>query len=211
MLRTLLSCTALLYAAYAAAAWVTHDFQAWTAEGARRLEVARVPVPAPPVSLQGTGVPHDGLQEVLANGRDVTIVDFVYTHCETLCLSLGTVFQQMQATLQQAPAGSAADRVKLLSISFDPERDTPDVLAAYASRMGADPRTWRFARVPGTADTRRLLDAFRVVVVPFGQGDFEHNAALLVVAPDGRLMRVFDIAQQQMALDYAVDLAEGGR
>jgi protein SCO1/2 len=47
-------------------------------------------------------------------------------------------------------------------------------------------------------------------VVPSGSGDYEHNAALLVVNRDGRLLRIFDLAQHQLALDYAQHLAQGG-
>jgi protein SCO1/2 len=43
--------------------------------------------------------------------------------------------------------------------------------------------------------------------VPDGRGDYEHNAALLVVDRQGRLVRVFDYSEQQLALDYARDLA----
>jgi protein SCO1/2 len=134
-------------------------------------------------------------------------VEFIYTRCDTVCLALGGVFQQMQAALRDAPAGGA---VKLLSISFDPARDGTAELSAYAKRMHADPRTWRFVRVPRETDLRRLLAAFQVVVVPTGSGDFEHNAALLVVDGQGRLVRVFDIGQQQLALDYALHLAQEG-
>lgn len=206
MFRTVALCAALLWAAYASAAWLTHDFQAWTAEGTRRLEVALAPVPAPAVPIEGPGVGERDLRTLLANGRDVTVVEFFYTHCETVCLSLGSTFQQMQASLQAAPA-----RVRLLSISFDPERDSQPDLQAYARRMRADPALWNFVRVPDVAATSALLRAFQVVVLPVGRGDFEHNAALLVVDRNGRLVRVFDIAEQQLALDYARHLAEGGR
>lgn len=211
MLRTFLLCAALLWAAYAGAAWVTHDFQAWTAEGARRLEVARRPVPVPDVAVQGPGQQARKLRELLANGQDVTIVEFIYTRCQTICLSLGTLFQQMQATLQSGQAGGASQHVKLLSVSFDSGHDTPAVLGSYAQRMHADARWWRFVRVPQALETQRLLDAFQVVVVPSGPGDYEHNAALLVVDRDGRLVRVFDIAEQQLALDYALHLAAQDR
>lgn len=209
MLRTASLCALLLWTAYASADWLTHGFQAWTAEGARRLEVALAPVPAPPVPVEGPGVTARSLDALLANGQDVTLIEFIYTNCQTVCLSLGGTFQQMQATLQAA-GDSGASRVRLLSVSFDPGRDTPEVLRAYAERMRADPRHWRFVRVPGADATQRLLSAFQVVVVPDGRGDYEHNAALLVVDRDGRLVRIFDIAEQQLALDYARHLAEGG-
>lgn len=209
MLRTVLLCALLLWASWAAATRLTHGFQAWTAEDARRLEVARAPVPAPDVPVQGPGVAARELRALLANGRDVTVVEFIYTRCETLCLVGGAVFQQMQEALRaRAAAGDAG--VRLLSISFDPARDGLGELAAYAKRMHADPRWWNFVRVPQAADTQRLLDAFQVVVVPSGRADFEHNAALLVVDREGRLVRIFDFGQQQMALDYALHLAQQG-
>jgi protein SCO1/2 len=116
--------------------------------------------------------------------------------------------QQMQASLQAAtPEAASSAPVRLLSISFDGSHDDPAVLQRYATRMNADAGLWRFVRMPGEHDTARLLDAFQVVVVPDGRGDFEHNAALLVVDPHGRLVRVFDVAEQQLALDYARHLA----
>jgi protein SCO1 len=189
----------------AAATRLTHGFQAWTEEDARRLEVAQAPVPAPDVRVQGPHGRTGDLRALLADGRDVTVVEFIYTRCETLCLAGGAVFQQMQQALR-ARSLDGEPGVRLLSISFDPARDGPAELAAYARRMRADARWWKFVAVPA-ADRQRLLDAFRVVVVPSGPGDFEHNAALLVVDRHGRLLRIFDFAQQQMALDYALYLA----
>ena len=45
--RSALLSALLALAAYAGSAWLTHDFQVWTAEGARRLEVALQPIAAP--------------------------------------------------------------------------------------------------------------------------------------------------------------------
>lgn len=207
MIRSALLCAGLALAGYASAAWLTHDFQVWTAEGARRLEVALRPVATPDVQVDGPGIARQPLARLLADGRTVTVVDFVYTRCQTVCLSLGGVLQQMQASLRQDAAGNRAAPVKLLSISFDGSHDAPPVLQRYATRMNADPRLWRFVRMPGAHDARRLLDAFQVVVVPDGRGDYEHNAALLVVDAQGRLVRVFDYTEQQLALDYARHLA----
>lgn len=208
MLRTAIASLVLLAGSYASAAWLTHDFQVWTAEGARRLEVALQPVPVPAVIVQGEGLRAAGnsLRTLVADGRHVTIVDFFYTRCETVCLALGGTFQQLQGALQHDDAGG---RVQLLSVSLDPERDTPADLAAYARRMRSDPALWRFVRVPEAAQFRRLLADFQVVAVPDGQGDIQHNAALLVIDAQGRLVRVFDIAEQQLALDYARALARG--
>lgn len=210
MLRSALLCAALALGGYASAAWLTHDFQVWTAEGARRLEVALAPVPVPPVMAEGPGIAPQSLPQLLGGGSSVNVVDFVYTRCQTVCLALGSVFQQMQGQLLAAGASdAAASAVKLMSISFD-QRDSTSDLQAYAVRLQADPRTWRFVRLQGARETQRLLAAFQVTVVPDGRGDYEHNAALLVVDRRGRLVRVFDYAQHQVALDYARHLAGEG-
>lgn len=208
MFRTVLLSVSLAWAGYACAAWLTHDFQVWTAEGARRLEVALAPVATPAVQIDGPGIPAQPLHQWLADGRSVTLVDFVYTRCQTVCQALGSVYQQLQATLQAAgKTDAAARKVKLLSISFDGQYDNPQILQAYATRLSADPLLWRFARVPDMRENQALLADLQVTVVPDGRGDFEHNAALLVVDQKGRLVRIFDYAEQQLALDYARHLA----
>lgn len=211
MFRTAVLSTLLAIAAYACSAWLTHDFQVWTAEGARRLEVALQPIAAPLVKIDGPDTPDQTLPQLLADGQSVTLLDFVYTRCQTVCLALGSIYQQLQATLQEAGKTDAtARRVKLLSVSFDGAHDNPQVLQSYARRLSAEPEWWRFVRVPDADETRRLLADFQVVVVPDGRGDFEHNAALLVIDQRGRLVRVFDYAEQQLALDYARHLAGAG-
>ncbi len=192
------------------AGWLTHGFQVWTAEGARRLEVLQQPIAAPAVAVEGPHVAERDLRQLLAGSGHVTIVDFVYTHCESLCLALGNTFQQMQAALRAEPKDAG---VRLLSITFDPKRDTAERLRWYSTQlMKADPAFWRFVRVPDGSGSQELLDLFQVVVVPDGRGDFQHNGALLVVdAVRGRLVRIFDLAEQQMALDYARHLAAEGQ
>jgi protein SCO1/2 len=204
----------LLFAllAYAAGAWLTHDFQVWTAEGARRLDVALAPVPAPSTPLHGPDMADTPLPLLLTEGGGVTIVDFVYTRCQTICLALGSTFQQLQAHIQEGQRSGenglkGANGVKLLSISFDPAHDSPDALAAYASRLQANPRIWRFATARDETALRPLLERFQVVVIPDGMNGYEHNAALLVVDSRGRLVRIFDYAEMDTALAWAQHLA----
>lgn len=205
MWRTALLSLLVILGGYAAASWLTHDFQVWTQEGSRRLEVALNPVPLPSAPLQGVALPGPNLPAAVT-GR-VTIADFFYTRCQTVCLSLGSTFQQLQAELQKLPAQEGAAPVQLLSLSFDGAHDGPAVLQAYARKMGADPALWHFASVPDAARERVLLETLGVVVIPDELGDFEHNAALLVFDAQGRMVRVFDMAEQQLALNYARHLA----
>lgn len=207
MLRTVLAIAGFAFAGYWAAYALTDDFQVWTAEGARRLEVALHPVAAPAVPLRMASGHENRLDEMLADGRGVTIVDFIYTRCTTVCLTLGSTFQQMQAALRTEGAASEPPRVRLLSISFDPVHDTPEALRGYAGRFGADERLWRFAAPRDADDLRRLLTPYQVTVIDDGLGGFEHNAALLVVDAEGRLVRIFDNAEPELALAYAQSIA----
>ncbi len=205
------ACLSLLAAllAYGAGAWLTMDFDIWTAEGARRLQVARSPVPAPGIVLHGPGIGPTPLPALLGTEGGVTIVDFVYTRCQTVCLALGSTFQQLQADLRagEREGVAQAPRVRLLSISFDPAHDAPSVLSSYAGRLRADPRFWRFATPVQASAMRMLLERFEVVVISDGMGGYEHNAALLVVDAGGRLVRIFDYAEMETALAYARHLA----
>jgi protein SCO1/2 len=140
---------------------------------------------------------------LFSDGGTPTIVDFIYTRCVSVCTTLGSVFQQMQASIIQERDRTGAINVRLMSISFDPDRDDAGALAAYASRLRADPRIWRFGRTADAADTRTLLDRFQVTVIPDGLGGYEHNAALLVIDGRGRLIRVFDYAEMETALAFA--------
>ena len=208
MLRTAVASALLLLGGWAAASWLSYDFQVFTDEGARRLAVALHPVAAPAVTVQGPGV-EASLPALLREGGGVTIVDFIYTHCETVCLTLGSSFQQLQAELQADRSTGSQAKVRLLSISFDGARDDPTALQAYALGLRADAGLWRFVRVPDVAQQQALLRRLGVVVIPDGRGDYEHNAALLVFDAQGRMVRIFDLAEQQLALNYARHLARG--
>ena len=203
--RTALASAVLVVAAYAAASWLTHGFQVWTAEGSRRLEIALWPVPAPAVVVQGPEVPAQSLATLLSASGTPTIVDFVYTRCVTVCAALGGVFQQMQASLVEQRHASGKVPVRLVSLSFDPRDDAGD-LSAHAARLRADPQVWRSARPTEATSTRTLLDRFGVTVIADGLGGYEHNAALLVVDAGGRLVRVFDYAEGEAALAFAESL-----
>lgn len=205
MLRTTLLTLGLVLLGWWSGTWITRDFQVWTAEGARRLGVAEQPVPTPLATLAGPGVTGTELPAWLSGPGRATIVDFVYTRCPTVCTTLGSGFQQLQQGLATTPASG----VRLLSVSFDPLHDDESSLRRYALQWRADPSTWTLATVPDIVQLQRLLKAFQVVVIDDGRGGFEHNAALLVIDARGQLVRIFDDADTELALNYARALAAG--
>ena len=205
MLRTTLLTLLLVLLGGWCGAWITHDFQVWTAEGARRLTVALRPVETPRAALDGPGVVGTDLRRWASGPQRAPIVDFVYTRCPTVCLTLGSGFQQLQQALATTPHSG----VSLLSISFDPLHDDASSLRRYAAQWRADPAIWTLATVRDAAELQRLLQAFQVVVIDDGRGGFDHNAALLVIDGRGRLVRIFDATDTALALDHARAIAAG--
>lgn len=72
------------------------------------------------------------------DGDKPLIVNFIFTTCTTICPVLSATFSQVQSAL-----GDGAEDVRMISISIDPEEDTPERLRAYAERYHAGPE-WRF-------------------------------------------------------------------
>lgn len=188
-MKTALAAAVMLLLALAATAGYTEGFRVYTAEQARRLQVARTQPLLPDTQLvDAQGRQHRLRDWVQGEGR-LVIVEFVYTRCETVCRALGSEFQQLQRSIV---AAGLQERVALLSVSFDPQHDTPAVLARHAAGLHADPAIWRFATVERAQDLPGLLRFFGVTVIADGLGGYQHNAALLGLSPQARLTQIAD-------------------
>lgn len=96
------------------------------------------------------------LPRELDDGRPV-VLNFIFTTCTTICPVLSQTFTQLQERL-----GSEVGKVHLVSISIDPEQDTPARLQEYARRFHAGP-TWRFytGTTEASVAVQRAFEAFR--------------------------------------------------
>jgi protein SCO1/2 len=74
-----------------------------------------------------------------------TIVNFIFTRCDTVC-----PITSMKMSKIQEKTFDAGQHIKLMSMSIDPTYDTPARLSAFAQKYKADPERWRF--VTGDAD-----------------------------------------------------------
>jgi protein SCO1/2 len=87
----------------------------------------------------------------------IWVADFMFTSCQAACPLLSE---------RMAEVGKRARHLgpdfHLVSISVDPERDTPDRLAAYAARYGANPISWSFLTGPEQAIQATVVDGFKV-------------------------------------------------
>jgi len=119
-------------------------------------------------------------------------VTFVYTRCPLpdFCPRMDRQFAAVQREV--LADGRLRDRVILLSVSVDPEFDTPAVLAGHAGRAGADSRVWRF--MTGEREAIRAFASRFGVSIMSGAADgseITHNLRTAVVGADGTIVHVF--------------------
>ena len=176
---------------------------------------------APSPEFKGTDISQEHLGDQLAltdhNGRGVTletfrgkwvVLFFGYTHCPDVC---PTTLSDMAQALKQLPP-AVADRVQVLFVSVDPERDTPEMLKAYVPYFHP-----AFLGLYGTpADVATVARAFRVAyrkhVEPGATGYLvDHTAGSFVLDGTGRprLYLPFALPPADIAHDLAI-LAKGG-
>jgi protein SCO1/2 len=119
---------------------------------------------------------------------EVVALTFIYTRCPLpeFCPAMDAKFADLARRLSVVPG--RADRVRLLSVSFDPEHDTPAVLADHARRRGARPPLWTFA-VATHEELARVAGPLGLTVAP-GSREIAHNLRTAVIGPDGRLVRL---------------------
>lgn len=107
----------------------------------------------------------------------VVALDFIYTRCALpqFCPRMTTDFSVLQ---RRFTARLGRDLV-LLTVTFDPVRDRPDVLAKYAAQWKADGRAWHFL-TGSPADVRRVCDLFGVDAF-LDEGLMDHSLRTAVI------------------------------
>ncbi|HLK64813.1 MAG TPA: SCO family protein [Bryobacteraceae bacterium] len=115
----------------------------------------------------------------------VLAIDFIYTRCPLpdVCPRLAANFAALQRRFPQA----LGTDLMLLSVTVDPDFDTPSILSAYAKRWAADNRGWRFL----TGDVSKLAAALGEVYWN-DEGSIGHNSMTSIIGRDGRLAAMVD-------------------
>ena len=133
--------------------------------------------PAPPFTLTS----QDGKPVSLADLRGkVVAVTFIYTECPDICPLLTQKMVQVQDELE----ADFGKKIAFVSISLDPEHDTPEVLKDYAQFWGAKPEGWSF--LTGSLDAvRDVTRRYGVFFSKKEDGSVEHSQLTTLVDGDG--------------------------
>jgi protein SCO1/2 len=114
----------------------------------------------------------------------VRLVSFIFTHCPDVCPATTFYMARMQDELKAK--GLYGKDVVFLTITFDPERDTPEVLQKYAEQFHADQSGWYFLR-GDTAAVAQVTKAFGIGVLKQPDGSYLHTMRTFVLDKERNL------------------------
>ena len=154
---------------------VAMGYSMWQAS--LRRDVERLPVirAVPEFSLtdqNGQTVTNDDLR-----GR-IWIADFIFTRCKGPCPLMTARMLEMQRALTKTP------EVKLVSVTVDPEYDTPEVLKAYAEANHANPDRWKFLTGDKEVIEKLVTEGFMQHLAE-ENGEPVHGTMFLIVDGNG--------------------------
>jgi protein SCO1/2 len=142
---------------------------------------------------------HAGKPRTLADFRGkLVVLSFGFTHCPDIC---PTILADLAGAVQGL--GKDAERVQVLFVTVDPERDTPELLARYVAAFNPG-----FVGLYGDPEaTRQTAKEFKIFFDKRKTGDgysVDHSAQSYVIDAQGRL-RLF-VRHDRIAQDLAGDL-----
>lgn len=132
----------------------------------------------------------------------VVALNFIYTSCAlpNFCYRISNNFGVLQRRFKE----QLGRDLVLLTVTFDPQRDQPDVLNRYAANWKADPATWHFLTGP-VVDVQRVTNMFGVDFFP-EEGLMNHSLHTAIVDRQGKL--VANIEGNQFTADQLADLVK---
>ncbi len=179
--------------------WATDGWTTWTTEAARRRSLLSQPRSLPDIAVQRETGKHASLHDF---DKPVLVMDFIFTRCTTACMTMGYRFSQLQSIL--ASAGHA-EKVQLLSVSFDHDHDGPEQLSAYLRRFSPEPGSWSALRVTNRQTLDELLDSLEVIVLPEPDLGYVHNTAIYLVRKH-QIVGIYDVDDTDAMIRHITSL-----
>jgi protein SCO1/2 len=168
------------------------------AAGPRLSDAAAGGDPAPDFQLLN----QDQKEVTLASLRGFFVVlDFVYTDCPGPC----PILTSSHVTLQRSLSPELRERTRFVSISLDPEKDTPPVLRRYAAARGVDFANWSFLTGP-PAQVADVVSRYGVGAIRRPDGTIDHLVITFLIDPEGQIVQRY-IGLEHPPEEIARDLA----
>lgn len=124
----------------------------------------------------------------------IRLVEFIFTHCPDICPATTSNLIRLQSPLKEN--NWFGQRVQFLAITFDPERDTPEVLRQYAKRMGMDMSGWTVLRGQ-EEETKQLAARYNIDIRKLGDGQFVHTiTSLLLIDGNHQVRKIYKMGEE---------------
>lgn len=123
----------------------------------------------------------------------ITLLSFIYTHC-TDAVGCPLAFATL-AQVRERLAGRAKG-AQLVSLSFNPDYDTPDVMRMFSKSFGGGGRepAWHFLTTASSAQLAPLLDGFGQDVAPAGEKRLDHTLRVFLIDRQERVREIYSSA-----------------
>lgn len=121
----------------------------------------------------------------------VVLIGFVFTTCNGTCPATTSRMASVQTELRSRGL-LKDDKVRLLTVTLDPARDTPAALRKYAKLYDADPASWSFL-TGAEADVARVLAAWDMWTKPATNGQLDHPSRVFLVDPKGKVREIYHL------------------
>jgi protein SCO1/2 len=122
----------------------------------------------------------------------VLLVSFVFTTCNGTCPATTHRMSQIQEELKTRGLLKNG-QVRLLSITLDPARDTPEVLHGYMRLYDADPKNWTFLTGPPD-QVSAVIKAWGMWAKPAANGQLDHPSRIFLVDGQGRIREIYNLS-----------------
>ena len=135
----------------------------------------------------------------------IWVADFIYTSCTDTC----PLQTQMMARLQEEYAGSP--NLQMVSLTVDPERDTPQALSVYAARHSADAKRWFFLTGQRDRIINLIHDGFHLSVAALPglsepSGMIAHSPRFVLIDREGQIRGYYDSRELEAFVRLKNDL-----
>ncbi len=154
-------------------------------------------------------------------GDSYVLLAFIYSTCSDVngCPLTSHVFYQIKSAMKRDP--EVAKHLKLISLSFDPEVDTPEVMQLYGNnfRYAGNEGEWRFVTTASERQLEPILDAYNQdiqrVYTAEGRysGDYSHLLRVFLIDPARKIRNIYSVAflhQDLILNDFKTLLRESG-
>ncbi|GED72374.1 hypothetical protein BRE01_60760 [Brevibacillus reuszeri] len=122
----------------------------------------------------------------------IRLVELIYTRCPDICPTTTIKMVQLQKRLLEA--NLMGNGIEFLTVTIDPENDTPDVLRYYAKQLGIQPQGWTILR-GDEQTTRSVMSSLGFFSNKMEDGFISHTSSTYLIDQNNRVMRKFGMGE----------------